>query len=433
MWRKALELAAVSAGVMAWTGAAEASGFSLKEQSAKETGRAFAGGAAAADDASIIFYNPAGMTKLERSQVSLNTHVLFVDSAQQNDGTTLIVPGRPAAIPVSGTNGGNPFDQPVIVPTGYAAFRASDRLWFGLGISAPFGLKVEYDQGFFGRYDSIKSEVKTVNIQPSVGYAINDNLSIGGGVDIQQIDVKLRNALPNLVPGAGDGELNISGDDLSVGWNAGVLLSLGKARFGAHYRSKVVHRLDGTYQVSGLVGPLAGANTQTFATAPLEIPESVTVSAMYGVGDRVRVMATGQWFNWSRFEAITVEPLGRPAVVNEQNYKDSWSGHGAVEVDATDRLTLRAGGLYDTTPTQDAFRTTRVPDGDRIWATAGATWRLNDRLDVNVSYAHVFVSEERLDRTDTLFAGTAAATQARIVSTNTGNADVIGTSLTVRL
>lgn len=433
MWRKALGLAAVSAGVLTWTGAAQASGFSLKEQSAKETGRAFAGGAAAADDASIIFYNPAGMTKLERSQVSLNTHVLFVDSAQQNDGTTLTVPGVPTAIPVAGNNGGNPFDQPVIVPTGYAAFRASDRLWFGLGISAPFGLKVEYDQGFFGRYDSIKSEVKTVNIQPSFGYALNENVSIGGGVDIQQIDVKLRNALPNLVPGAGDGELNISGDDLSVGWNAGVLFSFGKARLGAHYRSKVVHRLDGTYQVSGLVGPLAGANTQTFASAPLEIPESVTLSAMYGVGNRVRLMATGQWFNWSRFEAITVEPLGRPAVVNEQNYKDSWSGHGAVEFDATDRLTLRAGGLYDTTPTQDAFRTTRVPDGDRIWATAGATWKLNDRIDVNVSYAHVFVSEEKLNRTDTLFAGTPAATQARIVSTNTGNADVIGTSLSIKL
>ncbi len=433
MWRKALGLAAVSAGVLTWTGAAEASGFSLKEQSAKETGRAFAGGAAAADDASIIFYNPAGMTKLERSQVSFNSHFLFVDSAQQNDGTTLTVPGRPTAIPVTGNNGGNPFDQPVIVPTGYAAFRASDRLWFGLGISAPFGLKVEYDQGFFGRYDSIKSEVKTVNIQPSFGYALNDNVSIGGGVDIQQIDVKLRNALPNLVPGAGDGELNISGDDLSVGWNAGVLLSFGKARLGAHYRSKVSHRLDGTYQVSGLVGPLASANTRTFATAPLDIPESVTVSAMYGVGDRVRLMATGQWFNWSRFEAITVQPLGRPAVVNEQNYKDSWSGHGAVEFDATDRLTLRAGGLYDTTPTQDAFRTTRVPDGDRIWATAGMTWKLNDRLDVNLSYAHVFVSEEKLNRTDTLFAGTAAATQARIVSTNTGNADVIGTSLTIKL
>ncbi|HTG37898.1 OmpP1/FadL family transporter [Sphingomonas sp.] len=433
MLRKALGLAAVSTVAMGWAGAAHASGFSLKEQSAKETGRAFAGGAAAADDASIIFYNPAGMTKLERSQVSLNSHILFVDSQQRNNGSTLSVPGAPATVPVTGSDGGNPFDQPVIVPTGYAAFRASDRLWFGLGISAPFGLKVEYDPSFFGRYDSIKSEVKTVNIQPSVGYAINDNVSIGGGIDIQQIDVKLRNALPNLVPGAGDGEVNISGDDLSVGWNAGVLFSLGKARLGAHYRSKVVHRLDGQYQVTGLVGPLASGNTSSFATAPLEIPESVTLSAMYGVGDRVRVMATGQWFNWSRFDAINVEPLGRPTVVSEQNYKDSWSGHGAVEFDATDRLTLRAGGLYDTTPTQDAFRTTRVPDGDRTWVTGGATWRLNDRIDVNVSYAHVFVSEEELDRSDVLFAGTAAARTARTVSTNSGNADVIGTSLTIRL
>jgi long-chain fatty acid transport protein len=141
MLRRALGLAAVSAGVLAWTGAAQASGFSLKEQSAKETGRAFAGGAAAADDASIIFYNPAGMTKLERSQVSLNSHLLFVDSRQQNNGSTLSVPGTPATLPVTGSDGGNPFDQPVIVPTGYAAFRANDRLWFGLGISAPFGLR----------------------------------------------------------------------------------------------------------------------------------------------------------------------------------------------------------------------------------------------------------------------------------------------------
>jgi long-chain fatty acid transport protein len=433
MRRKALMAGAVSAGMLACAGTAQASGFSLKEQSAKETGRAFAGGAAAADDASIIFYNPAGMTKLERSQLSLNAHVLFVDSRQRNDGTTLSAPGVPGPIPVSGNDGGNPFQQPVIIPTGYAAFRASDRLWFGLGISAPFGLQVEYDPGFFGRYDSIKSEVRTVNIQPSVGFAINDNVSIGGGIDIQQIDVKLRNALPNLVPGAGDGELNISGDDLSVGWNAGVLLSVGTARLGAHYRSKVSHRLNGEYRTQGLVGPLASANGSAFATAPLDIPESVTVSAMVGAGERFRVMATGQWFNWSRFQAIDVRPLGRPAVVSEQNYKDSWSGHGAIEFDASERLTLRAGGLYDTTPTRDDFRTTRVPDGDRIWATAGATWRLNDRIDVNVSYAHVFVSEERLDRRDTLYAGTPAATTARIVSTNSGNADVIGTSLTLRL
>lgn len=433
MLRKAIGLAAVSAGVLGWTGAAHASGFSLKEQSAKETGRAFAGGAAAADDASIIFYNPAGMTKLERSQVSLNSHFLFVDSRQQNDGSNLSVPGVPVRVPVNGNDGGNPFDEPVIIPTGYAAFQASDKLWFGLGISAPFGLKVEYGDGFFGRYDSIKSEVKTVNIQPSVGYALNDNISIGGGIDIQQVDVKLSNALPNLVPGADDGQLSVNGDDLSIGWNAGVLLSFGKARLGAHYRSHIKHELGGYYQVRGLVGPLAGANGRVKATAPLEIPESVTVSAMYGVGERFRIMATGQWFNWSRFDAIEINPVGRPGVFSEQNYKDSWSGHGAIEFDATDRLTLRAGGLYDTTPTRDEFRTTRVPDGNRTWVTGGATWRLNERIDVNVSYAHVFVSEERLNREDVLYQGTPAAVTARTLSVNTGNADIIGTSLTFRL
>jgi long-chain fatty acid transport protein len=410
-----------------------ASGFYLQEQSAKEEGRAFSGGAASADDASTIFFNPAGMTELDPVEVSLNTAFLFVDSQQTDTGSTRTYPGVPTPVAIGGSDGGKPFKQPVLVPTGFVSFRVgSAPVWLGLGITAPFGLKDQYSADFFGRYDSTGSDVKTINIQPSIAIKVSDAISIGGGVDVQQIDVQLDSALPNVSPAFGDGHLTVKGDDLSVGWNAGVMLRAGAFRLGAHYRSQMKHNLNGRYTVTGLAGPLAGSNTQRFATAPIVLPDSATISAMYGVGQRFRIMATGKWFNWSVFDEIAIYPLGAPAAISVQNYKDAWSGALGVEYDVSPKLTLRAGSMYDTTPTQDGFRTTRVPDGDRTWASAGATYKMSRHVEVNLSYAHIFVSEETLNRTDTLYAGTAAATTATVRSTNSGNADIIATSLALK-
>jgi long-chain fatty acid transport protein len=144
-------------------------------------------------------------------------------------------------------------------------------------------------------------------------------------------------------------------------------------------------------------------------------------------------MATGKWFNWSVFKQIAIYPVGAAPVISVQNYKDSWSGALGAEYDVSPKLTLRTGTLYDTTPTQDTFRTTRVPDGDRVWATAGATYRISKNLEVNLSYAHIFVKTEPLDRVDAFYAGTPAQIVTATRSTNTGNADEIATSLTIKL
>ena len=420
--------------LLAGASPAFAGGFYLQEQSPAGVGRAFAGEGALAHDASTVFYNPAGMTRLQRSTITAGAHALFVQSAQENRGTTRSFPGG-AIAPVSGGDGGNPFDDIVPVPAAYGAFSltADDRLWFGLGFSAPFGLKVSYDDGWFGRYDSIHSELKTVNIQPSLAYALTDNISIGAGVDIQTIDAELTSALPNLAPALPDGHLSIEGDDMSFGWNAGILADVGPVRVGAHYRSRVEHELGGNVTISGLLGPLAGQNGSRFGRAPITTPDIASLSLAYGIGKPLRLLATANWYNWSLFESITVHATdGRTLVDSEQNYKDTWGFHGAVEYDLSPALTLRAGAAYDQTPTRDAFRTTRVPDGDRTWVTGGATYRLNDRFEANLSYAHVFVTAEDLNRTDTLFAGTPAATSVNIRSRNTGNVDILAASLTAR-
>jgi long-chain fatty acid transport protein len=294
-------------------------------------------------------------------------------------------------------------------------------------------VKVRYADDFFGRYDSIKSDLKTVDIQPSIAIKLNDNLSIGGGIDIQQIDVKLRNALPNASPLQPDGQVNVKGDDMSFGWNAGILARAGVFRFGASYRSRIKHDLNGSYQVTGLLAPLAAGNTTQFAHAPITLPDSATVSAMYGVGQRFRLMATGKWFNWSVFKQIAIYPTFSPPAISTQNYKDVWSGALGAEYDVSPKLTLRAGTLYDTTPTVDQYRSTRVPDGDRTWATAGFTYKMNRNVEFTTSYAHVFVKTEPLNRVDSFYAGTPAQIATVTRSTNTGNADEVAASVTFKL
>ncbi|MFK4005187.1 OmpP1/FadL family transporter [Qipengyuania sp. NPDC077563] len=421
---------ALALGVgLALSAPASAGGFYIQEQSTKEAGRAYSGDAAAADSAATVFFNPAGMTELEGITVEANAQALFVDARQSNTGTTRTVPGVPVAIPVTGSDGGNPFAQPLVIPSFYATAQVTDRLWLGLGVNSPFGVVVDYDEDFFGRYDSLKSDVFTVNVQPSAAFKLSDNISIGAGVDVQYVDVELANAVPNLNPADADAALNIQGDDISVGWNAGITATFDPVRLGAHYRSSVDHTLEGEFDLSGLTGPLAGNNVLTDATAPLSTPDIATVSVMFGTDTPYRVYGTWRWYNWSNFDEIRVVPEGAPTQVSEQNYRDTYSMAIGAEYDFTERFTLRAGTMFDESPITDEFRTTRVPDGDRTWLSVGGTYDLNETISASLAYAHVFVKSEPLDRTDGFFQGTPAAVDATIRSDSRGNADVLAFSL----
>ena len=411
-----------------------AGGFFLQEQSPLDVGRAFAGSAAIGDSAATVWYNPAGMTRLPGANLEFGAHVLQVESHQSDRGTTRSGPGGAGSFVTGGNDGGNPFSQPVLIPAGYGSFQVgSSRLWLGLGISFPFGLKVVYDNDFFGRYDSLKSDLHDVNIQPSVAFRVNDRISVGGGVDIQSLNATLESALPNLSPALPDGRIKIKGDDLSFGWNAGVTVDLGSVRLGGHYRSHISHRLDGNVEITGLLGPLAANNGSRAGVAPISTPDIATVSAVFVATPKARLLGSVNWYNWSRFKRITVENAAGALLVNsEQDYRDTWSYSGAAEYDVSPKLTLRAGSMFDETPTRDGFRTTRVPDGNRIWATGGITYHVSDRVALNTSYAHVFVAARQIDRADALFAGTPVVTNVRTRAENTGNVDMLAGSISMR-
>jgi long-chain fatty acid transport protein len=132
------------------------------------------------------------------------------------------------------------------------------------------------------------------------------------------------------------------------------------------------------------------------------------------------------WFGWSRFDAIRVTSA-RGTTVQDQNYRDTWAVAAGADYAVNDRLTVRAGYQYDQTPTVDGFRTTRVPDGDRNWVAAGATWQ-SGRIKLNAGYAHVFAQTRSIDVTQGFYAGTALASQVTTRSTNRGGVNMLSLS-----
>jgi long-chain fatty acid transport protein len=412
-------------------GSALAGGFYLQEQSPIEIGRALSGGAAAGDDPSTIYFNPAAMIQLQGVQLSAGGSALMASARQSNRGSFRSVPGSAARVPIAGNDGGNPFDKVIPVPSFYASAQVTDRLWLGLGVNAPFGLKLEYDAGFFGRYDSLYTDLKTYNIQPSAAYKLTDNLSIGGGVDVQYVKATLTNALPQVSPLVPtDGFASLKGNDWSVGWNAGAFYTTGDTNFGVHYRSAVKHKLAGTQTIAGLVAPLSAANGAFAATAPLDLPDILTVSMMHKLTPQLRAMLTGKWYNWSNFKGIAVTSA-TGTTNKELDYHDSYSFSAGAEYDVSPALTLRAGTMFDRTPTNPRHLTTRVPDGDRVWLTGGATFNISPAAALNVSYAHTFVEKANIIRPDAYFPAPATVTATTLAQTS-GNADQLAASVTLR-
>ena len=411
---------------------AQAGGFMLQEQSQLEIGRAFSGAAASADDPSTIWYNPAGMTELPGLQLSSGATALFVASRQEDVGTTITGPAPLGARAVGGSDGGNPFIPVVPVPTGYASWQAGNSgLWLGVGVTAPFGLKLRYDSGFFGRYDSTYSNLLTLNAQPSIAWRLSDSVSFGAGLDIQYADATLDSAWPQ-PSGASDGKARLAGDDITLGWNAGVLVKLkGGARLGLHYRSDMEHDLKGRNTLSGFTGALAVLNGSTAIRSPLTLPGSATLSLSAPLNPETRIMLTGRWYNWSAFDKLTVIFPSGTAVSKTYGYRDSWSVSAGLERRMSDRLTLRAGSMFDRTPTDPAWLSTRVPDGNRTWLSGGVSYGLTGHLTLNASYAHVFIAGQTMNRMESFYGGS-LSTSATIRSRQSGNVDMIATSVTAR-
>ena len=398
------------------SGPAGGNGFSLPVQDALQVGRANAGNVAAASDASTVFHNPAGMTELRGAEMLAGFTVVYAGYDVENQGSTATTPVA-GTVPITGDKGDPRTVQPI--PTAFYARPLGPRrdFWLGLALTAPWGLGVQYDDDWFGRYDSVETRLTTINLAPAVAYRITDWLSIGGGANIEYADAKLSNALPNtLAPGgpslATDGQARFTGDDISLGYNVGILIKpWPHTRIGLHYRSAMTHDLSGKFRVRNLTGPLAPGNGRVDAKVKLNEPDVAALGVVHEVLPGTTLFAEAQWFNWSRFNELRVKFAdGRADSVRQQDWKDTWSFYGGFEQRLFDNWTLRGGVGYEPTPTVDAFRNTSLPDGDRVRLAAGISYDWSEKLRIDFGYAHVFSQREDIDLTQSFYDGAAAGT-----------------------
>lgn len=381
-----------------------ASGFALNEQSISGMGTGFAGRSSSADDASTVFGNPAGMSRLKREQVTVGGAAIIAKSDIKGSGT------------FGGSNDGDMV--PVVgVPMGYYVKPIDDHWAFGFGVYVPFGLITNYEHGFAGRYFGSKSEVQVVTLQPTISYAFNDKVSIGFGPTINRIDGTLESAALNrATPGSNDGKVKITGDDTAVGYNIGVMVqATDRTRVGLTYHSMVDYKLKGDTKISGPgFGPFSGSKFD--ASLKIKTPESVDFSVTHELDDNWTLYAGSTWTRWSRLESIVVNNEGTgplaPAlgqIAEEQNWHDTWAHAIGAAYKLNKEWTLRAGFSVDQSPANNQNRSPRIPTGDRKVFSLGAGWNPSDDMTIDVAYSYLMEEDVKIHQstaiTDPSFKG----------------------------
>jgi long-chain fatty acid transport protein len=384
--------------VLASPEASRGSGFQLRENSVSALGNAFAGAAASTEDPSVIANNPAAMIGLSGNQVSGATSVVTPSAVFSGTGMTA------RREPIRGGNGGDA-GSAQLVPAAYGFYDTSPDLKFGLALTAPFGLTTEYNAGWVGRYQAIKSKIETININPNAAYRLADWLAVGGGPVIQQAHAEFTNAInssavarlasPQLPPGftLADGFARVAGDSLSAGYTLGAVAELSPAtRIGASYRSQLRHRLEGnaTFNVpAALAGNPRFQNTP--AGADLKTPEIVSLAGSHKVSSELTLLAEAQWTNWSVIRTLSAQRADGSALIEQpEQWHATWFGSIGATYQPDPDWTFRGGIAFDPTPVPNAFRTARLPDSDRYWLALGLGYRRMADLRFDFAYVHIF-------------------------------------------
>jgi len=380
---------ALVVAVGALSSQAMAAGFALNEQSIRGMGPSFAGRSSSADDATTLFGNPAGMSRLKREEVSFGMAAIHAKTDIKDTSS--------APVP-TGSNDGDmvPFTA---VPMGYYVKPIDDKWAAGVGVYVPFGMITDYESGFQGRFFGDYSEVRVITVQPTVSYRFNDKLSIGFGPTFNRIDGELQSATLN------GGRVKVKGDDTAMGFNAGVLYEFSpQTRMGVTYHSKVEFELEGDTQLSGAgFGPFVGKYD---ASLDLTTPESVDVSLTHELNDDWTLYAGAMWTRWSRFEAIVIEnegmspmlPSSVQTIVEEQDWHDTWSYAIGAAYKLNRTWTLRSGLAFDQSPTNNVHRSPRIPTGDRTAVSFGLAWNPTDDVTVDLAYSYLWEEDTKVRR-----------------------------------
>ncbi|MGN6975517.1 MULTISPECIES: OmpP1/FadL family transporter [unclassified Neisseria] len=405
--------------------AVQASGYHFGTQSVNAQGTANAAAAEAAD-ASTIFYNPAGLSKLDSSQISVNANIVLPSIRYEADSATDFT-----GIPVQGSKSGK-ITKTTVAPHVYGAYKASDDVTLGLGVYVPFGSATEYEKDSVLRHNINKLGLTTIAIEPVVAWKLNDRHSFGAGIIAQHTSAELRkyadwgikqkavakaSGKPDAAIAAAiqaDGHADVKGSDWGFGYQLAWMWDINdRARVGVNYRSKVSHTLEGTAEWaadgaavkqawdSGAMAALGYVPNEK-ASVKIVTPESLSVHGMYRATDKTNLFGDVTWTRHSRFNKAELVFENTKKVVNGQsgrtvitpNWRNTYKVAFGGSYQVTEPLQLRAGIAFDKSPVKSAEdRMNSLPDGNRIWFSVGAKYQLGKNHVIDAAYSHIHIND----------------------------------------
>lgn len=353
--------------------AAFASGFAINEQGAKALGM---GGAfaAQADDPTAVYYNPAGITQLEGTQVSV--------------GVSLIQPST--SFKADNGNHSRTKDQTFAIPTLYLTSKINDKITVGFGTFVNFGLGMDWRDDWDGAYlvGGTNAEIATVNFNPVVAYNVTKDFSVAAGLVYQRLDVTIESKII-----ADDRPLKLKGDSDAVSWNVGAHYKLGENwRFGISYRPEVKHEVEGTSKTDSVVAGIIKLNSDF--TADLTLP-AVTQFGVAWTNKKWTVELDGQYTQWSSYDKL--EPKGVDISSKPKNWDDVWAIRLGAQYQVNEKLALRSGIIRDYSPVPDESLDPMLPTGDRWIYTVGIGYDFSERMTLDLAYNYLDDETRRFD------------------------------------
>lgn len=408
--RQIIKLMCVSGIFSLTTTNAFATAFQLWEQDGASVGNYHAGRAAYANDASIAYYNPAGILHMPTQQLVIGDVAVVSDirfSGTVSVFNNVIGLGPiPVGAPFSAVGQGGSFSQ---IPDIHYVAPINQYVGVGLSIVAPFGLRTDYGRTSAVSFAANLSQLQVVDLTPSVGFRIYKGLSGGVGLDVERMSAEL-----SQVAYAGTGsntDAYAKGWSTAYGYHVGLMYELlPTTRFGLTYNSQVVHHMTGYSRIVGPIADLAnGGPIEARSNVPVTLPPFTTFSAFHQFNDRFALMGTVIYTQWSVFKNLSVRnsaavvssftppfffsitPTTTATINVPQYYRNSWNFSVGGDFYANDKITLRAGLGYDQSPVKDFYRDLRVPDNDRVAVALGAHYQPTRSLGFDVGWTHLFM------------------------------------------
>ena len=390
----------------------QAAGYGINEQSAGYLATGFAGRASNAINASIASTNPAGISFLDGRQVSAGADVILEGGKFDGEVTGPI-------LNQSGSTDG--FQKTSFVPFGYFVMPVDDQWSFGFAGYAPYGIELDYDDNWAGKWFGDITSVQVMALQATASYKVREDLAIGFGLIGAHVKGKLTSR-PLGMQGT------IEGDDNTLAWNIGALWNVNEqTALGLAYHSTYKFNLKGDFTIS------AGGVDLPSKDARLRIvmPEKVMLSATHKFDDQWTFMADVTWTRWTRFQEFDVtNPAGGPSHnYVPMNWRDTWALSLGTSYQLNNQWQLRAGYMFDESPVTNATRTVRSPDANRNWFTFGANWTLSDNMNVDLAYAFVKLQDGTINEKKYKEEGVVDPTYGVISGSYSSGSHILGAQL----